>query len=442
MPKEHEALIYYESPDEYEANWKDPRPWRYTRQSKSTSASDVWTDWRSALDEWNGVYLRQVSDWADGSHVALWFEDGYERPKMSDSDLRLVEFQAEQIELMRDLDLTEVAEAVAGIDIEEVGAGYHWVTYPQLVTGIEDMPLEDTSFLLGTEYLRYRISMSKSVETFGFVEQCFGADPLIVIVREAWQAGLRTMLDELMALPIAIQARRDADSFLALADSASEVAVYAYKQERDITLRGIDELLVLQWTFPLMNDRPAIDRADTESLAEEWWRYSLRCLLACVPVPFKEQDASEVVRHSFRQKAHSVAKAEGLTCDEDPTMPATARDIVRAVRTSIAIGAKPSIHGTGHQLHEHDSVASRALKAAVEGGLAGVLGAASKKLAHEIVAAEIIERIQKDKRNARRSQDEWVGLLRRGKKTVNDAMKIVVRSAAYQEASSVPKGTE
>ncbi|WP_345326303.1 hypothetical protein [Novipirellula rosea] len=71
-------------------------------------------------------------------------------------------------------------------------------------------------------------------------------------------------------------------------------------------------------------------------------------------------------------------------------------------------------------------------------GLASVLGQLSKRPAHEIAAGEIIDRIRKDRREAKTSQDNWALKLGRSKRTIGKAMEIVVKSPEYQDAVSSP----
>lgn len=82
-----------------------------------------------------------------------------------------------------------------------------------------------------------------------------------------------------------------------------------------------------------------------------------------------------------------------------------------------------------------------ALQAVIDAGLASTMGQASKLPAHQQVAAEICERIARDRRHANTSQEDWARLLGRSKKTINKAIKIVRNSPEYKAAVSVLKET-
>ncbi len=82
-------------------------------------------------------------------------------------------------------------------------------------------------------------------------------------------------------------------------------------------------------------------------------------------------------------------------------------------------------------------VTQLAIRAVVEGGLAGVLNVASKDPV-EISANAIIAKIEQDRREAQTSQAHWALRLGRGKQTINAAMKLVRESQAYKDAMVDP----
>lgn len=98
--------------------------------------------------------------------------------------------------------------------------------------------------------------------------------------------------------------------------------------------------------------------------------------------------------------------------------------------------------GTTYDLKlQTPDLSSHAFKAVIEGGLAGLLNEASKMPAAQQAAADIIERIRKDRRCVDTSQRDWEIKLGRGRATIVKAMKIVRASPEYQSAVSVPPNT-
>ena len=304
---------------QYEAVIANPSPWIHLEESRRAEA--VYASWNEACEEWTRLYALRLRQLENGNYIALLNDETLKTLSLSGAFMELRETHEAQISEMLD-DLHDLQRD----HFDDEHFGRSWATYGWL--------RDDES----CELVEIPFAAVCDIQRFAAVEDKTEYPELAVVIREAWQAGLRLMLSELAAMDVQVCNDRDVSALATLIDKAISIANIAFSDERDLSLRGFDESNILRWAFPALSDIPARVSADVEWIFEGAWSESFSQLVLSPFLPVVPEQDRQILLEKLGARVGRIAADWDIEINALPKTVLRINEILSDLRVRIATG--------------------------------------------------------------------------------------------------------